>query len=279
MVTSILQPGIEVQCLHSDIIGQNIRLDIKLPWRYERSDAAFPVLYALDANRAFPLYATPSLIFETPGTNTKEIVIVGVGYEVDCDRLRGLAQWAAWRTRDLTPVRDEKTEIGWNERLSALAGGETVDVHSGGAATFLKSLRGEIVPFVEAHYRVSSADRGLAGYSYGGLFTLYTLFHAPEMFTRYFAGSPSLWPSLFQYEEDYAAAHADLKALLLMTAGSREVRLLEEMGRLADRLRSRRYPSLEVRTHVFDGEGHASAYAAAVSRALCVLYNEEWFNS
>jgi hypothetical protein len=253
-------------------------LYVKLPWRYDRSNATYPVLFSLDGNRSFPLYSTMSLIYETPGTNTKEIVIVGVGYKTDKDRIRGLTQWAAWRTRDLTPVHQEEIERYWKERLSVLLEGENLDVQSGSAPLFLQSLREEIIPFIEANYHVSSTDRGLAGYSYGGLFTLFALFHAPEMFTRYFAGSPTMWDQLFEYEEDYASTHDDLQAKVFITTGSREADLLEPVQRILDRLRSRGYPGLEVLTHVFEGEGHSSAYAASVSRALCVLYNEDWLN-
>jgi hypothetical protein len=253
-------------------------LYVKLPWRYDRSNATYPVLFSLDGNRSFPLYSTMSLIYETPGTNTKEIVIVGVGYKTDKDRIRGLTQWAAWRTRDLTPVHQEEIERYWKERLSVLLEGENLDVQSGSAPLFLQSLREEIIPFIEANYHVSSTDRGLAGYSYGGLFTLFALFHAPEMFTRYFAGSPTMWDQLFEYEEDYASTHDDLQAKVFITTGSREADLLEPVQRILDRLRSRGYPGLEVLNHVFEGEGHSSAYAASVSRALCVLYNEDWLN-
>lgn len=272
MVTTILQPGIEVRDLDSHIMNQAVQLYIKLPWSYDQSDTTYPVLFSLDGNRSFPLYSTMSLIYETPGTNTQEIIIVGTGYRVDSDRIKGLAQWAAWRTRDLTPVRREETEQYWKERLSALLEGEGLDVQSGGAPVFLKSLCEEIVPFIEANYRVSSTDRGLAGYSYGGLFTLYALFHAPEIFTRYFAGSPTMWDQLFEYEEKYASTHDDLKARVFVTAGALESDLLEPVQRMADRLRSREYPGLQVLTHVFEGEGHSSAYAASVSRALRILY-------
>jgi predicted alpha/beta superfamily hydrolase len=275
---SSFQPGIEVQDLYSRLTNQDLQLFVKVPWYYDRSDAIYPVLFSLDGNRAFPLYSTPSLIYETPGTNTKEIVIVGIGYKTDSDRIRGLTQWAAWRTRDLTPVRRVEIEQYWNERLSALLEGEDLNVQTGGAALFLRSLQEEIIPFIERHYRVSSTDRGLAGYSYGGLFSLYALFHDPEVFRRYFAGSPSMWDALFEYEENYASSHHDLNARLFITAGSNEAGLLEPVQRLVRCLQSRGYPELEVLTHIFEGEGHSSAYAASVSRALCVLYNQDWLN-
>jgi predicted alpha/beta superfamily hydrolase len=272
---SLLPPGIEVRDMHSHIINQDFQLYIKLPWSYDRSEMTYPVLFSLDGNRAFPLYSTMSLIYETPVTNTREIMIVGVGYKIDRDRIRGLAQWAAWRTRDLTPERSEATEQYWKERLFALLQGEEQEVQSGGAPLFLKSLREEIIPFIEANYRVSSTERGLAGYSYGGSFALYALFHAPELFTRYFAGSPTMGEPLFEYEENYASNHADLRARLFITVGGHESDLLEPVQRMAVRLRSRGYPGLEVLAHMFKGERHSSAYAASVSRALWVLYYED----
>jgi predicted alpha/beta superfamily hydrolase len=276
MVKPMLQPGVEVLELHSSILNLDLQLYIKLPWSYERSDGTYPVLYCLDGNRSFPLYSTMSLIYETPGgLNAHEIVIVGIGYHVDDDRLKGLAQWAAWRTRDLLPERREKIEEYWIDRLSPLMGGEEIQVQSGGAPQFLNSIREEIIPFIEVHYRVSSTERGLAGYSYGGLFTLYSLFHAPELFKCYFAGSPTMLNKLFEYEENYASAHRDLKARLFITAGSNETDLLESLQRMVKCLQSRMYPGLELLTHVFENEGHSSAYAAAVSRALCMLYYED----
>lgn len=275
-VASIIQPGVEVQKLHSSVIDHEFQLYIKLPWNYDRDDTIYPVLFCLDGNRSFPLYSTTSLIYETPVTDSEEIVIVGIGYKVDSDRVKGLADWAAWRIRDFTPDRNEEVERFWKKKLSSLKRGDDWDIITGGASTFLESLREELIPFIEETYRVSSGKRGLAGYSYGGLFTLYVLFNAPEMFIKYFAGSPSMWDQLFEYEKDYSSSHDDLKARVFVTAGAMELDLIKQVQNLKERLCSRGYQGLELKTHVFDGEGHASAYAASVSRALRVLYSENW---
>jgi uncharacterized protein len=276
VTTTLSLPGIEVQSLHSEILNRDLQLYIKLPWSYEDSTKVFPVLYCTDANRSFPLYSTMSLIFETPGPPTEEILIVGIGYRVDPDRIEALVQWTVWRTHDLTPVNRADIDQWWVDKLSPLLEGESVEVHSGGAQDFLTSIRDEIIPYIESKYRASPTDRGLAGYSYGGLFTLYTLLHAPELFQRYFAGSPSMWQQLFLDEENYASTQTDLPAKLFITAGTNETELLEKLNLLLERLRSRGYPGLDLLTYIFEGEGHASAYAASVSRALCSLYNEAW---
>jgi predicted alpha/beta superfamily hydrolase len=219
-----------------------------------------------------------SLIYETPGSNIHELLIVGIGYRVDAERIKGLAQWAAWRTHDLTPVERNEIEEYWNKRLSSLVNDNPPEVQTGGAASFLEAIREEVIPFVESRYRAASDNRGLAGFSYGGLFTLYTLFHDTGLFMRYFAGSPTMWDELFEYEEFYASSHDDLDARVFMTAGSNEKKLCAAMKRMADRLSSREYPGLELETWLFEGEGHASVYAASVSRALCVLYNKDWLS-
>jgi hypothetical protein len=57
--------------------------------------------------------------------------------------------------------------------------------------------------------------------------------------------------------------------------GSRELYVLEPMQRMIDRLNSRGYPCLELLTHVFEDEGHSSAYAASINQAFCMLYDED----
>ncbi len=270
-----IQPGVETRPFRSQVLNQDLLLFIKLPWTYEQGDKTYPVLFTLDANRHFLMFSTASLIFETPGMNTQEIVIVGIGYSLDDDRLRGLAQYGLWRTRDLTPVRREDVEQNWAKNLARIRPGESIEVKTGAAQQFLTSIREEIIPFIEANYRVQANDRGLAGYSYGGLFTLYTLFASPQFFSRCFAGSPSMWDIVFEYEKNYASTHQDLPIKLFLTAGGREKEVCEGIEKMVQNLRSRSYPGLELSSHVFTGEGHLSGAGAAIGRALAVLYYPE----
>jgi predicted alpha/beta superfamily hydrolase len=275
METSILLPGIEVRELRSTILNQDLLLFVKLPWRYDQSDTSYPVLFSLDGNRSFLIFSSTSLMIETPGTNTPEIIIVGIGYKLNRDRIKGLVQWAAWRTRDYTPVRRLDIDKYWIELLSELSGDEIVDVQSGGAERFLECLREEVIPFIEENYRASSSSRSLAGHSYGGLFTLYALFQSPETFKHYFAGSPSLWEQIFNNEEDYASVHDDLPTTLFITNGEKETDFLERTERLVSCLQLRAYPRLRIQTEVLKGMGHVEACASFVIQALSVAYNEE----
>ncbi len=268
-------PGTERRSLHSDIVGQDYELYIKFPWNYGKSDTTYPVLFTTDANRNFPVYSTLSLIYETPTFRNDEIIVVGIAYRLSPDRLRGLAEWAVLRSRDLQPERSVESEQFWRDTLTPLVGQDFEIPSSGKGAEFLKFIQLELIPFVEANYRVSSNDRGIAGYSLGGLFTLYALFHAPEIFTRYFAGSPSLIERCIDYEAAFAADHSDLTAKILLTANDAETTTREGIRRLAENLQARAYPGLTVDTCIFRDESHASGGATAISRALRTLYYDK----
>ena len=57
------------------------------------------------------------------------------------------------------------------------------EFHSGGA--YVKDLVEDIIPYVESHYRVikSKDSRALSGLSMGGIYTLYTTAHYPNLFS------------------------------------------------------------------------------------------------
>ena len=210
-------------------------------------------------------------IFEVPKNVEPEILVIGIGYMI-----KNLADWGAWRTRDLTPTNIPALDTTWAKTLTAMTG-RKFDVKSGGAATFLEFIVKEVFPFVESNYRVSPVGRGIGGYSYGGLFTLYVLFKHPELFSIYYAGSPSLDYDkgvLFGYEKDYESNHKDLKAKLFMSAGGSEDSLMiTNMNKMAELLKALNFPGLKVETFVFPGENHESGIPSSIMRALKVLYN------
>jgi predicted alpha/beta superfamily hydrolase len=210
-------------------------------------------------------------ILNFPGREIPRILVVGIGYPIT-----GLEDWGAWRNRDLTPTTDPEHDKSWQKTLMRMSGRDDIVVSSGGAAEFLAFIRDEVIPFVEANYRASKTDRALMGYSHGGLFTLYALFHSPNTFQRYFAGSPSLWWDdgvLFRDEQNFADMHSDLPVKLFLSAGGLEhEEMIADVKKMETLLRSRNYPDLDLQNHIFEDETHPSAYPAATSRALRVIY-------
>jgi len=255
-------PQTEMRYMYSSIIGEEIKIFVSLPDDYKSTDTTYPVLYLTDANLMFA--ATEQIIrMMTIGRELPQIILVGLGY-----RTNNLSTIFKLRSGDFTPTPiPDPQKLGWS---------------TGGAPRFLRFMTEELFPCIKKNYRVSG-DAAYAGYSYGGLFGLYVLFHQPEMFKRHIIGSPSIWfDSLvtFKYEAEYAAKDSDLLARVFMSMGALEPRAYTEseattnVKQLEDLLQSRHYPSLYIKTEVFEGETHLSGFAPAISRGLWEIYKK-----
>ncbi len=264
-------PNTELRTIRSKTVDQEFSIYVQLPPSYAAdSTTVYPVLYVTDANRAFPMVANISSVLTFPKGNLPEIIVVGIGYPI-----KDMFEWAAWRTRDLTPTNDTGTDSYWNTALARMSH-RKFEVRSGGASKFLEFIINELIPFMESNYRVSHSDRGLAGYSYGGLFALYALFTHPETFGRYFAGSPSVEYDhgiIFKHANDFAATGRGLKARIFLSVGSLEdSSTVAGVKKMSEVLQSRFGPDVHVSSKVFDGEDHRSCMAAAIMRAFRILY-------
>lgn len=185
--------------------------------------------------------------------------------------------WALGRVRDYSPVRNTDTEEAY-EKLIDEAGIPNINVESGGAPLFLDFIRKELFPFIESNYRINTNMRILSRYSLGGLFGLYALFHDPDLFNKYFIGSPSIYYNdgiTYEYEASYAGTHADLEADVFMSSGALESRTAEKMNKMVELLQSRNYKSLNLETFIFENETHVTCYPAALSRGLVELFNND----
>lgn len=254
--------------IYSETVRKDYIITVALPKNYQRSSKSYPVVFVLDGDANFTLtteIARP--LMEVEGLS--ELIIVGIGYGI----APGEAVWLARRERDFTPVRMVYREA----------------FETGGAFKFLAFMKDELIPFVESNYRTIPEDRTIMGHSYGGLFVLYSLFRAPDIFNRYAAMSSSLWWAaasawepwqnwtIFKYEEDYAQNNTDLTAKLFMSIGTLEILDAAQMDvsyyeRLYTKLESRGYASLESDLLIMDNETHYSSLPGAISRAFRVLF-------
>lgn len=247
-------PGTEQLAVTSERTGLAYRIDVSLPPDYAKSGATrYPVLFILDGNLAFGtaveaqrMVAIDRLV---PG-----LIIVGVGYPED-DPAVYTPTYAANRTRDYTPTAPATAPEG------------------GKAAEFLAFLRDQLIPLIDRTYRTDPADRALGGHSFGGLFTTYALLHQPDLFRRYWIGSPSLWWDRQVAFGWLAGAPAPAKGTrVFLTVGEKESDLMvKPMQRLAAGLASR-FPGLVVDSRVYPDERHGSVVGAAISSAMRVLY-------
>jgi predicted alpha/beta superfamily hydrolase len=237
-------------------------------------DKPLPVLYALDGNAGF------GTVVETArwmafGGEIEPMVIVGIGYPT-----MHIMEAMVRRTYELSPSYDAAfVERAKAEGQPLPAGG------LGGAPGFLSFIDEELAPFVEAEYAGGGLDRGLFGFSLGGLFATHALLQPQPVFQRYIIGSPSLWwneREMFALEKQRAEAGGDLPAKVFLSAAELEespgavrmapFRMVSNAIEMGAMLGSRGYEGLDIRTHIFPGESHQSAIGPTVARGLRVLY-------
>jgi predicted alpha/beta superfamily hydrolase len=260
----------EVRLLSSALVGQDYSLLIAKPEDYDESQNAYPVLYVLDANWHFGLYTqivrTMQIFQEVP-----ELLIVGIAYptEIEGDL------WAL-RTRDYTPTEDKVFVESFTESYKLPM--TRLPQASGGAEKFLSFIQQELMPFVKSNYRIISKAQMLVGWSFGGLFALYSLFQQPNIFSRYLVLSPSIWwddDIILGYEESFAGNNTQLSAKLFLSIGDSEGdTMVSSLHELTGILQKREYRGLELTKVVLAGETHLSVVGSAFTKGIRTLCDQ-----
>jgi len=260
-------PETEFRMIKSSFINQEFKISICLPHEYANGDQSYPVLYVLDGNSVFGITAETVRLLNF-FSELQGLIIIGIGYP----DVSTFMATMGYRTRDLTP-----TETGWYQKDFRSSMSEAPSYSGeGGAAQFLQFLTHELKPLINTNYRTKPDDTALMGFSFGGLFGLYTLFNKPDAFKRYILGSPSIWwdDTIINLEKEYAGNNDDLNAWLFMSVGGEEPELMKsDMFKIASSLKNRQFKSLEMYTHYFDGDGHMSVVPAFISRSLREAYH------
>lgn len=237
--------------MHSHHLGEKFQISVALPKTYN-NQKKYPVVYLTDANVFFGIVSETSWLLQF-GKEIPEVIIAGIGYCDPRDHLN-------LRYRDLTPTKTGEKK------------------QEGGAGQFLNFIVEELKPHINEKYHTDPSDSTLAGDSFGGLFSLYAMFHRTEEFNRYIAGSPSLyWDDgiLFKKEEDYFQRRKDLPVRLFLSAGELEAikepqhaAMLSNSAKMTEILHSRYYEGFSMYSHIFNGESHLSVIPATFSRGL-----------
>ncbi len=246
-------PGSEIRQLHSSETGRDYDLYIRLPEDYFKyPKVKYPVLYLLDAQWDFKLLDSIYGSLHYDGF-IPQMIIVGITYsgeEPDYETLRAM---------DYTPVH-QKNLVG-----------------SGDAPKFLAFIKDRLIPFIDENYHARPSERYLMGSSFGGTFTLYTLFSEPELFTGYVAASPAtVYGDNYAFEQEaaYYQEHKDLPARLFISVGEMES-LLQPVKIYMDVLESRNYTGLKLETRIISEEGHSSSKTEAFNRGLRFVLSSE----
>lgn len=266
----------EMRMMESQHTGRTYRITIGLPLGYSRSPgegwpfndtpATWPVVYVLDGNWYFGMVTDIIRPMAWCGSTT-DAIVVGIGYAEDTDPIEAFRESFTRRDLDLTPIRDEAAEKAMEAHKRPAPNGDALHFHQ-----FIKE---ELIPFIEQAYRADPSRRILAGHSYGGLFALFGLFEAPDLFDTLIIGSPTLSYGnrfMFQREEAFAQEHKHLPAKVYLYAADLEEEIndttLTDTLRFAVILQSRKYKGFSLVKRVFRDQNHCEVVAPGFQAGL-----------
>ena len=256
-------------------MDQTFEVYVQVPWSLADGSEHFPVLYLTDSYGGMAFADTTSIM--QLGGDVPRFITVGIGYEMDSP-----VHAMELRQRDLTPV-EAKGPAGLPP-LSAIfkdAPPLNLDKSSGGAANFLRFIREELQPFINANYPTDPKDQSYWGDSLGGLFGLYVLFNQPQTFNRYIIGSPSIWwanRAIVADAKAYIESNKRLDAAVYMAVGELEetepdsFSMVTNMFRLASMLEDADLKGLQLKTHMFPNETHTSVIGMNYSRGIQEIF-------
>lgn len=156
-----------IQSIKSELLKEEREYRIHLPANFDNKKE-YPVLYMLDGEESFS-YATGVIDHLSSSGKIPELIMVSI--------------MSTNRERDYTPTKvthdAEGTPQPWFHE-------------TGGADTFLKFLKMELIPDIELKYSTSN-ERILFGHSASGLFAAYAFLSDPDFIDNFILSDPSLW--------------------------------------------------------------------------------------
>jgi predicted alpha/beta superfamily hydrolase len=246
-------PRSEVRTLPVNAAGRHYALFIGLPVSYATEPGKrYPVVFVTDGYWDFQKITTlhGPLVYDK---YAPEFITVGMGYAGENLNYGDLRRW----------------------ELSPLAFGTPAEA-SGHAKDFLDTIEKVFIPLIDREYRTDPKQRVLGGASLGGLFTLYSMFTKPDLFSAYIAVTPAValgdgW--LLKYEEEFAKSQKSLNARLYMTVGGNEATgFVAPILRMNQRFAPRKYPNLAYEFRIIDGERHAGNQTESYNRGLRFVF-------
>jgi len=250
-VSPKLQSSI-LETIHSDIVDYDYNIFVSLPLNYSPEEKTYPVLYYLDAwTKTDALNAAAkSQIY---GKQIEPVILVGISYDSSFEGRSSI------RTRDYVPALQS-----------------TDTLHR--ADNFLQFIKTELIPYIDGKYATKVNDRGLLGFSYGGLFCTWILKQEPELFQKMGITSPSLWyeeRALFEDEELLNNIKNAENLNLLVACGSLEGNdMISNSKQLFDLLNTNQ--NIKASNIVFEDENHSTVSIVAYNRALTYFYRNQY---
>lgn len=231
--------------------GRDYRIMISVPEGDVPYTGGYPVIYVVDGNAFFPAFHAAKRAED----RWKGAIVVAIGYP-------------------------SATPYDFNRRAFDLSPPQPADRNDppqGGQDLFLDFIEKRLMPKVNERFKVDRDQRSLVGWSFGGMFGIYTLFTRPTLFQHIYAISPTLWwrdRYLLEPERAFTQqAHAGKLDLthssLTLLVGDREMpQEIQDVRSLQLRLEALSQYGLRSDFTLEAGESHETVTFRAVTRVL-----------
>lgn len=149
------QPAWKKIVIDSNVLSEKRTINVYVPEDYQKSNVKYPVMYILDGSKKNMNKAIEKFKQLKKEKSVPEIIIVGIPSK------------GGFRNRkyEMTPENPE-------------------EMNTGGAPNFLKFIKNEVIRKIETEYR-TKPERTIIGWSFGGVFAMYSLMVEPELFDNF----------------------------------------------------------------------------------------------
>ena len=273
-------PNAQEYVLHSQFTKKDYRIQV-MPVG-EVKHIGYSVLYVLDGDALFPAAASmaQNMMARAQETNAVPFLIVGIGYPNT--QLLNPAE----RAQDYTPPSGRYDNTG-----------DKTNKKFGGAENFYRFIQEELSPDLHRRFSINTAQQNIFGHSYGGLFSLYSLFNHPNGFRNYLIASPSIWWNQQRILQDLPAFSEHLQNIkekigVRFTVGEYEQKLapymkqdpqrqkqldqramVTQVNNLAEKLNGLPNDKLSVMSKIYPEETHMTSVMPALLEGLKWLYS------
>ena len=247
---------------------------VALPPSYHVSpERSYPVLWSMDGAMAFAVTSGIVNLY-TVGKRIPEIIVVGVGHRSETGML-GFAN----RTFDLFPPGSVWSDPGLaRDHMKGKGFDFDMALPFMKGDLFLDFLVDQLRPSLGEKYRMAE-DHSLWGHSAGGGFASYALLARPGAFGRFIIGSGTNGLTI-DLEAEYAKDHDDLEARVFIRMADGELnhtelsaqRLVSRTMLLAENLRLRGYPGLDLHTRLYTDRDHFTVMPLVIGDGLQHVY-------
>lgn len=238
--------------INSKFVNDSFQIYITQPKTID-TNKSYSIFYYLDAeiksgNKLRQLLQSSE--FENIKSQT---IFVGIGH---------IGNFHELRRRDFIPTDYSSSDTN------------IVRKNYGQAEKFYSFLKRELIPKINSTYKSDTSNNSILGHSFGGLFTFFCLFKNEKLFKNYYALSPSLWvnnQTIYGFDKNL---HSDTtKKYLFFSTGSKEIinRIKGGTDKMNGYLIQKKYPNLEIKYLVENGEGHNSQ----VEKSLLEILNRK----